>query len=69
MRFPILSVQHYRAFMENNFGPAQKLLQALDAADPARANALRREAEELASVYFEDNALRQDYLLTRAVKL
>jgi SAM-dependent methyltransferase len=69
MYFPALSVQHQRLFMENNFGPAKKLLQALDASDPGKAASLRREQEELASEYFGDNVLRQDYLLTRAVKL
>lgn len=69
MRFPILSVQHFRAFMEANFGPATKLLQSLDASEPAKAAALRREIEELAGQYFEDNTVRQDFLLTRAVKL
>ena len=29
---------------------------------------LRRELEALISTYFEDNTMRQDYLLTRAVK-
>lgn len=68
MLFQTLSVQHYRLFMEQNFGPAMKLLQALDAADPAKADALRRELEELGAEYFENNTMRQDYLLTRAVK-
>jgi SAM-dependent methyltransferase len=67
--FQTLSVQHYRLFMERNFGPAMKLLQTLDAADPAKGAALRREIEELGAQYFENNAMRQDYLLTRAVKV
>jgi SAM-dependent methyltransferase len=66
--FQALSVQHFRLFMERNFGPAAKLLQALDASDPAKSAALRREMEELAAQYFENNTLRQDYLLTRAIK-
>ncbi|MFO0547082.1 MAG: methyltransferase domain-containing protein [Polyangiaceae bacterium] len=69
MRFPVLSVQHYRAFMEANFGPAHKLLKALDASDPVKAHALREEAEELAAQYFEDNILRQDYLIARGIKV
>jgi len=68
MYIPALSVQHYCLFMERNLGPATKLLQALDAADPAKSAAMRREMEELATPYFENNILRQDYLLTRAVK-
>jgi SAM-dependent methyltransferase len=63
-----LSPRHYRLFMENNFGPAQKLLASLDASDPSKGAALRKEMEELASQYFEDNTIKQDFLLSRAVK-
>jgi SAM-dependent methyltransferase len=66
--FQCLSVQHYRVFMEKNFGPAAKLLQMLEASDPPKAASLRRDMEELAEPYFENNMIRQDYLLTRAVK-
>jgi SAM-dependent methyltransferase len=69
MLLQILSPQHYRLFMETNFGPAKKLIEGLDKSDPAKAKALRGELEQLAAEYFQDNALRQDYLLTRAVKL
>jgi hypothetical protein len=69
MLFQTLSPQHQRTFMERNFGPAMKLFAMLDANDPAKAATLRREMDELASLYFEDNTLRQDYLVTRAVKI
>lgn len=69
MFFPALSVQHYRLFMEKSLGPAQKLVAQLDANDPGKAATFRREMEELAGLYFEDNRVRQDYLLTRAIKL
>jgi SAM-dependent methyltransferase len=69
MHLQMLSPQHYRLFMETNFGPAKKLIEGLDKSDPAKANALRRELEQLAAEYFENNVLRQDYLLTRAVKV
>jgi SAM-dependent methyltransferase len=69
MLFQTLSPQHFRLFMERNFGPATKLLQALDASDPNKAAALRREMEELAGQYFENNTLRQDFLMTRAIKV
>src|SRR6478752_3181328 len=68
MLLQMLSPQHYRVFMETNFGPAKKLLEGLDKSDPAKAASFRRELEQLAAEYFENNALRQDYLLTRAVK-
>jgi len=69
MFFQTLSVQHYRSFMEQNFGPAKKLFEMIQASDPAKASALRRDIEELAAPYFENNTIRQDYLLTRAVKV
>lgn len=69
MTLQTLSPQHYRAFMETSFGPASKILPALDASDAPKAAALRRELEELAGAYFEDNTIQQDYLLTRAVKV
>jgi len=69
MFFPILSPQHYRLQMAENFGPSKKLLESLDATDPAKAAALRSEIESLAAVYFQDNHTRQDFLITRAIKL
>jgi hypothetical protein len=69
MSFQVLSPQHYRLFMEKNFGPAAKLLAMLDVSDPSKATALRREMEELAAEYFDDNRVVQDYMLTRAVKV
>jgi SAM-dependent methyltransferase len=69
MMFPALSSAHYRLFMEANFGPINKLLQGLDVNDAPKAAAMRREMEELASEYIQDNVLRQDYLLTRALKV
>lgn len=67
--FQTISVQHYRLFIEHSSPPAMKLLQALDASDPSKGAALRLELEQLAAPYFENNTLRQDYLLTRAIKV
>jgi SAM-dependent methyltransferase len=64
-----LSPAHLRVFMETNFGPAKKLMASLDASDPAKAAAVRREMEELNAVYFADNHVRQDFLMTRATKV
>jgi hypothetical protein len=69
MLFPTLSAQHYRLFMERNFGPVIRLLQSLDKSDPDKGATLRREFDDLAAQYFENNTVRQDYLLTRAVKV
>ncbi len=64
-----LSPRHYRLFMEQNLGPMKKLLAALGASDPAKAASLRVELEGMVSSYFENNTVRQDFLVSRAVKL
>jgi SAM-dependent methyltransferase len=69
MRVQILSPQHHRMLMERNVGPMTKLASMLEASDPAKLAMLRREFEDLAALYFEDNHVRQDYLLTRAIKI
>ena len=64
-----LSPQHHRAVTERTAGPMVKLVESLTASDPAKLAAFRREYDALASEYFEDNILRQDYLITRATKI
>jgi SAM-dependent methyltransferase len=68
MRFQMLSVQHQRLFLETNVGPIAKLVESLRAEAPEKLDAFRTEMDALLGAYFEDNTLRQDYLLTRAVK-
>jgi len=68
LRMPMISPAHGRLFLEANVGPFTRLVQAL-ASDPAKLAAFRDELEELISVYFENNSMRQDFLMTRAVKL
>jgi len=65
----ILSVPHLRLFLEHHIGPLTKLVAALGASDPAKLAAMRSELEEIAAPYFENNQMRQDYLLTRAIKV
>jgi SAM-dependent methyltransferase len=67
VRMPALSPQHVRAFMERTVGPMLMLVQSL-ASDPAKLAALRREMEALIELYFDQNSLKQDFLLSRAVK-
>jgi SAM-dependent methyltransferase len=68
MHFPALSPQHYRVVIQSTAGPMLKLTESLRATDPARLAQFEREYEELVADYFEDNLVRQDYLLTRATK-
>jgi SAM-dependent methyltransferase len=65
----VLSPRHARVFSEQGLGPLATAVEALAARDPAQLEALRRELEDLISLYFEDNRIRQDYLLSRAVKV
>lgn len=69
MLFPALSVQNYRDRIEQTAGPMLKLVESLSATDPARLAQFRREYDALVAPYFEDNIVRQDYLVTRAVKV
>jgi len=68
IRAPNLSVPHLRASFEANVGPIGKLCAALAASDPAKLATLRGELEALMEEYFENNALRQNFLVSRAVK-
>jgi hypothetical protein len=68
VRCPMLTPAHGRVFFENNVGPVSRLVKALEN-DPPKLAAYRKDLEELISLYFEDNSMRQDFLLTRAVKI
>jgi len=65
MKVPALSLGHFRLFMERSVGPIQKLVESL-AGEPAKLSSFRAEFDALASPYYTDNVVRQDYLLTRA---
>ena len=68
MQFPALSLQHYRAVIERTAGPMLKLVEMLSKSDPARLAQFRREYDAQIAPYFEDNVVRQNYLMTRATK-
>jgi 2-polyprenyl-3-methyl-5-hydroxy-6-metoxy-1,4-benzoquinol methylase len=68
MLSPALSVAHARTFFERSAGPAIKIVDMLAQSDPASLDAFRREYEALVADYYEDNIIRQDYLMTRASK-
>jgi ubiquinone/menaquinone biosynthesis C-methylase UbiE len=69
MLVPALSPQHNRIKFEKAAGPLTKLVETLSASDPEKLAAFRREYEALIAEYYEDNLVRQDYLLTRASKI
>ena len=66
---PTLSPQHQRMAVERTAGPVIKLVEVLSATDPAKLATFRREYEALLSEHIHDNALRQSYLMTRAIKI
>lgn len=69
MRTPALSPQHYRDTAERTASQMIKLVEALNRSDPAKLAAFRLELEALAAEYFEGNAVRQSFLMTRAIKI
>ncbi len=68
MHFQALSPPHMRVFLESNAGPFQTLVRAL-ADQPDRVAALRDELDTLIARYFHDNVVRQEFLMSRALKV
>ena len=67
--FHVLSTAHQRLAMEASVGPIMRVVKTLSASDPEKLAAFRAEFDGLLAQYFDDNRLRQDYLMTRAIKL
>ena len=67
LRFPALSPAHARGFMERNAAPVMKVVETLGGDGPRLAQ-FRDEFDALATQYFHDNFVRQDFLMSRAVK-
>lgn len=65
---PALSPAHNRALVERTAAPVLKLVETLAASDPARLARFRQDMEALAADYLENNVMRQDFLMTRAIK-
>jgi SAM-dependent methyltransferase len=64
---PTLSPLHTLAFLETTFGPLTKLLAAMQA-QPERVASIRAEVLGLVTQVFAGNAMRQQFLMTRASK-
>jgi SAM-dependent methyltransferase len=69
MTVPALSPSHHRTSVEKSSGSIVRMVAMLQDSDPAKLEQFRREYDALAAEYFEDNLLRQDYLITRATKI
>ena len=68
MLVPALSLAHFRGNAERSAGPLIRLVEMLSATDRARLASFRQEFDAIAAPYFEDNIVRQDYLMTAAPK-
>lgn len=70
MRFSAITPSHYRANVEVNSGPVKNLVRNLGASDPAKLAQFRKELDAIIATYFEpdENTVRMDYLMTRAIK-
>jgi SAM-dependent methyltransferase len=69
MLVPALSPSHHRRASEKHSGSMARLLATLRESHPEKLEQFRREYDALASEYFEENVLRQDFLMTRATKI
>jgi SAM-dependent methyltransferase len=68
MQVYALSPQHLRFTIERTVGPVLKVVEMLSTSDPERLKVFRSQFDAIASAYFANNIVRQDYLLTRAIK-
>jgi SAM-dependent methyltransferase len=66
---PALSPMHYRDVTEKTAGPVVKLVESLSTSDPAKLAEFRAAYDALTALYFEQNSVHQDYLMTRATKI
>jgi SAM-dependent methyltransferase len=64
---PALSPAHHRSQTERFAGPVRRFIETTQ--DPARLAEFRRDYDALVGQYFDSNVVRQDFLMTRAVKL
>lgn len=67
MLVPALSPAHHRAEVERFAAPVRRFVDMEP--DPVRLAQFRREYDALVEEYLEANQVRQDYLLTRAIKV
>jgi len=64
---PAMSLPHFRTMFEQSAGPVRKFVE-MAAGEPEKLAAFRRDFEAIAAEYYDDNAIRQDFLMTRAIK-
>ena len=65
---PALSPSHMRILLETYIGPVSAIVKSLED-NPSKLSLFRSEMEVLLGEYFENNAVIQSFLMTRAIKL
>jgi ubiquinone/menaquinone biosynthesis C-methylase UbiE len=68
MGIPALSPEHFITWQFSKVGPRVRVMETLQK-EPAKLGAYLKEDIELVSAYMADNVVRQEYLLTRAIKI
>lgn len=68
MLVPALSLNHQLELFEKTAGPVRKLAEMLSVTDRSKLEIYRGEMRAVFALYYADNVLRQDYLMTRATK-
>ena len=66
---PAMSPAHMRILLERYIGPVSAVVKKLQIEDPSKLTLFRGEMDVLLGEYFENNAVIQSYLMTRAIKL
>lgn len=68
MNVAALSPEHFRFNIERTVGPVLKLVETLSPSNPALLDKFRAEFDSIVAHYYAHNVVRQDFLLTRAIK-
>ncbi len=66
MKIPLLSPNHYWKMASTKMGPVIKTIQSLK--DAQEIESLKNDVLQTLAPYIQDNVLRLDYQITRAIK-
>ena len=66
--FPVLSPNHFWQLFSSKYGPLIRAIQALGGQGTSKVEALEHDFIQAVAPYMHENLIRQDYLLTLALK-
>jgi hypothetical protein len=66
--FPVLSPNHFWQLFSTKYGPLIRAIQALGEQGSSKVEALEHDFIQAVTPYMHENLIRQDYLLTLALK-